>query len=61
MYEKLLKKRKENHVTLQELADYLEISKGNMWQIEHQKRLLKYDTAVKIAKYFDCEAKELFE
>lgn len=59
-YEKLTKKREENGLSYEDMANKLEISKCFYWQIEHKKRRLYYDMAKKIAKIFHVKPDELF-
>lgn len=58
--EKLKKLRKENRLTIYDMADKLGITASYYSQIENQKRRLFYDMAVKISKIFDKKPDEIF-
>ncbi len=59
-YKKLQKIRKKAGLSYEEIARQLGISKSFYWQIEHKKRRLYYNMAVKIAKLFDLKPDDLF-
>ncbi len=61
MLKTLRKIRKENQITIYDMAEYLGITPSFYSQIENEKRRLFYDTAIKIAYFFDMTPKELFE
>lgn len=61
MLTKLRTARKESKTTIYDMADYLHISPSFYSQIENEKRRLFYDTAIKIAYYFQVKPSELFE
>lgn len=44
----------------QNMADMLQISKTFYWQIEHKKRRLSYDMAIKIANIFKTTPDKIF-
>jgi len=52
--------RKENHITVVEMAKRLNISPAHYCLIENMKRNLYYEMAVKIAKVFNMKPDELF-
>lgn len=57
---KLIKIRKENKVTLKEMAKILNTSVAYYHMLEKRKRKLHYDEAVKISKYFNMRPDDLF-
>lgn len=59
-YFKLKRKREENGLSYEDMAKRLEISKCFYWQIEHKKRRLYYDMAIKIANVFDLNPDDIF-
>ena len=59
-FEKLQSTREEKGITYQDMAEKLGISKCYYWQLEHRKRRLYYDLAVKIAKVFEMKPDEIF-
>ena len=42
------------------MANLLNISKTYYWQLEHDKRRLSYEMALKIAKIFDKKPDDIF-
>lgn len=44
----------------QNMADMLKISKTFYWQLEHKKRRLSYDMAIKIANIFKTTPDKIF-
>ena len=58
--EKLKEIRKRKSVSMQEIADYLKISKTFYWQIENKKRRLSYVMAKNISSYFGMKPDDLF-
>lgn len=58
--EKLKQTRLQNKMTLQEVADQLEVSKPYYWQIENGERGLSYELAVKIAAVFNLKPDDIF-
>lgn len=59
-YQKLKKVRIQNNLSYEDMAKKLEISKCYYWQIEHKKRRLYYDMALKIASIFELKPDDLF-
>ena len=59
-FEKLQSTREEKRISYQDMAEKLGISKCYYWQLEHRKRRLYYDLAVKIAKVFEMKPDEIF-
>lgn len=57
----LRKIRKDNQITIYDMAEYLNITPSFYSQIESERRRLYYDTAVKIAFYFRVKPSDLFE
>ena len=60
MYSKLKQIRKEKHLTTQDMANILNISKPFYWQIENNKRKLSYEMAIKISKIFNKKPDNIF-
>ncbi len=56
----LIKLRKENNISIQKMADLLNISKTFYWQIEKRKRKLSYELALKIALIFNKKPDSIF-
>ncbi len=52
--------REKNHITCEEMAKRLNISKPFYWQLENNKRRLSYDMALKIAKIFKKKPDDIF-
>ncbi len=52
--------RKKHHLTCEEMAEKLNISKPFYWQLENDKRRLSYDMAFKIAKIFKKKPDDIF-
>lgn len=59
-YEKLIALRKKYKLDYENMAKKLEISKCFYWQIEHKKRRLYYEMAVKIAAIFGMKPDDIF-
>lgn len=59
-YKKLKEIREINGLNYEEMAKKLKISKCFYWQIEHKKRRLYYDMAIKIAAVFGLRPDDLF-
>lgn len=59
-YKKLTKLRELNHYSYADMADKLNISKCFYWQLEHKKRRLYYEMAVKIAMIFKMKPDDIF-
>ena len=57
---KLIKMRKENKITLKEMAKVLNTSAAYYNMLETRKRKLHYDEAIKISKYFNMRPDDLF-
>ena len=57
---KLAELRKKNGMSLQNMADKLNISKTFYWQLEHGQRRLSYDRAFKIAQIFGLKPDDIF-
>lgn len=53
--------RKQKHISIYDMANYLNITPSYYSQIENERRRLYYDTAIKIAFYFGVKPSELFE
>ena len=60
MYQKLQKVRKENNLSIYDMADKLNISAVQYYYIENQKRILFYDMAIKISRIFNMKPDDLF-
>ena len=58
--EPLKKIREKKGYSYLDMADLLGISKSYYWQIEHKKKRLSYDMALKIASIFEVKPDELF-
>lgn len=56
----LIKMRKENKLTIYQMANKLGISSSYYSQIENKKRRLSYDMAIKIANIFSKNPDEIF-
>lgn len=61
MLVKLRNIRKQNKITIFDMAEYLHITPSFYSQIENEKRRLFYDTAIRIALFFGVKPSELFE
>ena len=59
-YEKLTRLREKHNFSYQDMADFLKISKCYYWQLEHKKRRLYYDMAIKIAAIFNLKPDDIF-
>lgn len=59
-YQKLKNIRIQNNISYEEMSKKLEISKCYYWQIEHKRRRLYYDMALKIANIFNLKPDDLF-
>ncbi|NWO00830.1 helix-turn-helix transcriptional regulator [Tetragenococcus halophilus] len=60
MIEQLKKTREEQDLTIQEVAEYVGISKAYYSMIENGKRGLSYPMAAKIADVFDKKPDDIF-
>ncbi len=60
IYIKLQRKREKAGLSYEDMAKKLGISKSFYWQIEHKKRRLYYDMAIKIARLFNLKPDDLF-
>ena len=60
MYKKLKQVRKENNLSIYDMADKLNISSVQYYYIENQKRILFYDMAIKISRIFNMKPDDLF-
>ena len=56
----LMKIRKENNYSTQDMANLLNISKTFYWQIEKGKRKLSYEMAFKISLIFNKKPDSIF-
>ena len=59
-YIKLKKMREKKHLSYEDMAQKLSISKCFYWQLENKKRRLYYDMARKIASIFHLKPDDLF-
>ncbi len=59
-YQKLKNIRLKQGLSYDDMAEKLGISKCFYWQIEHKKRRLYYDMALKIADVFHLKPDDLF-
>lgn len=59
-FKKLQNIREKMGISYQEMAEKLGISKCYYWQLEHKKRRLYYDLAIKISKIFEMKPDEIF-
>ena len=59
-YKKLVELRKKNNLSYEDMSRKLEISKCFYWQIEHKKRRLYYEMAIKIATIFGVKPDDIF-
>ena len=59
-YQKLKSLRIKKKYSYQDMAEKLEISKCFYWQLEHKKRRLYYDMAIKIASVFNLKPDDIF-
>lgn len=59
-YQKLKKMRQRNGFSYEDMANKLKISKCFYWQLEHKKRRLYYDMAIRIAMIFNVKPDDLF-
>ncbi|MBR0484653.1 MAG: helix-turn-helix transcriptional regulator [Oscillospiraceae bacterium] len=53
--------RQARHLTLQDVADALELPKNTYQQYEAGKRNMKPETMIKVADFFDVSVDELFQ
>ncbi len=58
--EKLKKLRKSKHITCEEMAKKLNISKPFYWQLENNKRRLSYEMAFKISEILKTKPDKIF-
>jgi len=59
-FERLENLRKEKKYTLQNMADFIGVTKPYYWQIENKKRRLYYANAKKIAQVFKLKPDDIF-
>jgi len=52
--------RKEQNLSLEEVARRVGISKVYLWQIENDKRRLNYSLAIKLAEVFSMKPDQIF-
>lgn len=57
---KLTELRKNNNITIKEMAKLVGISYTYYWQIENKERNLYYHLAIKIAKIFKLKPDDIF-
>lgn len=57
---KLKKLRIKHNISIQEMANILNISYAYYWQLENKTRNLYYNLAVKIAKVFNMKPDDIF-
>jgi len=57
---KLMETRQKYGISLQDMANFLGVSKTFYWQIENEKRRLSYNNAVKIADILQTKPDDLF-
>lgn len=57
---KLIRLRKKYKYTSSHMAEMLNISKPYYWQIEHGRRRLTYEMAIKIASIFNTKPDDIF-
>ena len=60
MYKKLQELRIKNHLSYDDMAKKLKISRCFYWQIEHKKRRLYYHMAKEIANIFKLKPDDIF-
>lgn len=60
MYLQLKQLRKENNLTIYDMANKLNISAVQYYFIENQKRILYYDMAIKISRIFNMRPDQIF-
>ncbi|ELK55290.1 helix-turn-helix transcriptional regulator [Haloferax volcanii] len=53
-------KRAEEHITQEELATAVGVSRQTIYAIEHSRYDPSLELAFKLARYFDCSVEELF-
>lgn len=58
--EKLFETRKQQKMTLQQVADQIGVSKPYYWQIENGERGLSYELAIKISSVFNSKPDDIF-
>lgn len=59
-YEKLRKLREERNLSYAKIASDLNLSTSYYWQLENKKKNLYYNTALKIASYFNLKPDDIF-
>ncbi len=59
-FKKLKKIREKHNYSYAEIASKLDISKCYYWQLEHKKRKIYYDMAIKIANLFNLKPDDIF-
>lgn len=57
---KLKKLREENHYSIYDMGRKLNISSSYYSQLEHKRRRLYYDMAIKIASVFNLKPDDIF-
>ncbi len=57
---RLREQREQAHITHEEMARRLNISKSYYWQLENKNRRLSYEMAKKIAAIFNLKPDDLF-
>lgn len=57
---KLKKLREENHYSIYDMGRILNISSSYYSQLEHKRRRLYYDMAIKIASVFNLKPDDIF-
>lgn len=60
MYLKLKQLRKENNLSIYDMANKLNISAVQYYFIESKKRILYYDMAIKISRIFNMRPDQIF-
>ena len=60
MYLQLKELRKENNLSIYDMANKLNISAVQYYFIENQKRILYYDMAIKISRIFNMRPDQIF-
>lgn len=60
MYLQLKQLRKENNLTIYDMANKLNISAVQYYFIESKKRILYYDMAIKISRIFNMRPDQIF-
>lgn len=58
--ERLKQYRINDNLSMQDMADLLNISKTYYWQLEHNQRRLSYNLAIQIANIFKMKPDDIF-